>query len=110
MGLLDKIKPHVASVRPTDVAAAPDGGVQVRWDDGKESLFPAKWLRARCPCAGCVEEWSGRRTVSEAQIKADVRVHNLEPGAGKAGATTGAAGPTPAASPGETSPGGAAGR
>ncbi len=79
MGLLDKIKPHVASVRPTDVAAAPDGGVQVRWDDGKESLFPAKWLRARCPCAGCVEEWSGRRTVSEAQIKADVRVHNLEP-------------------------------
>src|SRR5882724_7000153 len=77
MGLLDKIKPHVASVRPTDVAAAPDGGVQVRWDDGKESLFPAKWLRARCPCAGCVEEWSGRRTVSEAQIKADVRPQGM---------------------------------
>lgn len=79
MGLLDKIKPHVAPVRPTDVAVSPDGGVQVRWDDGKESRFPARWLRARCPCAGCVDEWSGQRTVGEAQVKADVRPQNLEP-------------------------------
>ena len=79
MGLLDKLKPHVPTVRPTDVAVSPDGGVQVRWDDGQESRFPARWLRARCPCAGCVDEWSGQRTVGEAQVKADVRAENLEP-------------------------------
>ena len=79
MGLLDKIKPHSVPIRPTDVAVSPDGGVQVRWDDGKESQFPPRWLRARCPCAGCVDEWSGQRTVVEAQVKADVRAQNLEP-------------------------------
>ena len=79
MGLLDKIKPHVPPVRPTDFAAPPDCGVEGRFDDGKESRFPAKWLRARCPCAGCVDEWSGQRTVSEAQVKPDVRAQNLEP-------------------------------
>jgi DUF971 family protein len=79
MGLLDKIKPHVAKVAPTDVAIAPDGGVMVHWDDGKESRFPARWLRARCPCAGCVDEWSGQRTVGETQVKPDVRAENLEP-------------------------------
>src|SRR5438132_13770772 len=84
MGLLDKIKPHTAPIRPTDVAVAPDGGVQVRWDDGKESLFAARWLRARCPCAGCVDEWSGQRTVSEAAVKAAVRAQNREPGRGSA--------------------------
>jgi DUF971 family protein len=78
MGLLDKIKPHVTPVRPTDLAVSPDGGVHVRWDDGKESRFPPRWLRARCPCAGCVDEWSGQRTVGEAQVKADVGAQNLE--------------------------------
>jgi DUF971 family protein len=79
MGLLDKIKPHVPKVTPTDVAISPDGGVMVQWDDGKESRFAPRWLRIRCPCAACVDEWSGQRTVSEAQVKPDVRAHNLEP-------------------------------
>jgi DUF971 family protein len=79
MGLLDKLKPHTPSIRPTDVAISPEGGLMMRWDDGKESRFPALWLRARCPCAGCVDEWSGKRTVGEAQVKADVRANNLDP-------------------------------
>jgi DUF971 family protein len=79
MGLLDKIKPHTPRVIPTDVAIAPDGGVMVRWDDGKESRFQPVWLRARCPCAGCVDEWSGQRTVGESQVKGDVRAQNLQP-------------------------------
>ncbi len=39
------------------------GNLLVRWDDGKESKFGPKWLRGRCPCAECVEEWSGKRVV-----------------------------------------------
>jgi DUF971 family protein len=79
MGLLDKIKPQTPKVLPTDVAIAPDGAVVVRWADGKESRFEAAWLRARCPCAGCVDEWSGQRTFGDAQVKQEVRAHNLHP-------------------------------
>jgi DUF971 family protein len=73
MGLLDKIKPQQPIVRPTDLALDPDGNLLVRWDDGKESKFAPRWLRARCPCAECVEEWSGKRVVGDAQVKEDVK-------------------------------------
>jgi DUF971 family protein len=77
MGLLDKLKPQKPVVRPTDVAIHPDGDLLVRWDDGKESKFPPRWLRARCPCAECVEEWSGKRVVGDAQVAADVKPRGM---------------------------------
>ena len=55
MGLLDKIKPHKPQPKPTDLAFDNDGNLLVRWDDGRESKFAPRWLRARCPCAECVE-------------------------------------------------------
>ncbi len=78
MGLLDRIKPQKPEPRPTDLAFDAEGNLLVRWDDGKESKFPPKWLRARCPCAECVEEWSGRRVVGEAQVKQDVKAQGMQ--------------------------------
>ena len=73
MGLLDKINPRPPQPKPTDLAFDAEGNLLVRWDDGKETKWAAKWLRARCPCAGCVEEWSGRRVVGESQVPDDVK-------------------------------------
>ena len=77
MGLLDKIKPAEKVVRPTDLGFDNDGNLLIRWDDGKESSFAPKWLRARCPCAECVEEWSGKRVVGEAQVAAEVKARGM---------------------------------
>jgi DUF971 family protein len=77
MGLLDKIKPQVPQPKPTDLAFDTDGNLLVRWNDGKESNFPPRWLRARCPCAECVEEWSGKRVVGDEQVKADVKPQGM---------------------------------
>jgi DUF971 family protein len=77
MGLLDKINPQKPKPRPTDLAFDDSGALLVRWDDGKESRFEAKWLRGRCPCAECVEEWSGKRVVGEAQIPEDVKPRGM---------------------------------
>ena len=76
MGLLDNIKSQAAA-KPTDSAFDNDGNLLVRWDDGRESKFPPVWLRARCPCAECVEEWSGRRVVGEGQVKSDVKPQGM---------------------------------
>jgi DUF971 family protein len=77
MGLLDKLKPQTPQPKPTDLAFDKDGQLLVRWDDGKESRFAPKWLRARCPCAECVEEWSGKRVVGDGQVREDVRPRGM---------------------------------
>jgi len=78
MGLLDKIKPQKPIVRPSDLAFDDAGALLVRWDDGKESKFAAKWLRARCPCAECVEEWSGKRVVGEQHVSETVKPRGMQ--------------------------------
>ena len=77
MGLLDNIKPQGPKVQPLGLVFDAMGNLLVRWDDGKDSKFPPKWLRARCPCAGCVEEWSGQRIVGEAQVEEGVRARGM---------------------------------
>ena len=81
MGLLDKINPKKPEPRPTDLAFDDQGALLVRWDDGRESRFDARWLRGHCPCAECVEEWSGKRTVGVEQVGQDVKpqgMHQVE--------------------------------
>jgi DUF971 family protein len=64
-------------VKPSDLAFDNDGNLMVRWDDGKESKFAPRWLRARCPCAECVEEWSGKRVVGDAQVRDDIKPRGM---------------------------------
>ena len=77
MGLLDKIKATKPQPKPSELAFDSDGNLLIRWDDGRESKFAPVWLRSRCPCAECVEEWSGKRVVGEAQVKADVKPQGM---------------------------------
>ena len=45
----------------------------VLWDDGHRSPYPHRFLRLRCPCAGCVDEMSGRPRLNPDQVPQDVR-------------------------------------
>jgi ATP-binding protein involved in chromosome partitioning len=51
-----------------------DDGVEIEWAQGRHTgFFPARALRLACPCAGCVEEMSGRPLLDPATVPADVR-------------------------------------
>jgi ATP-binding protein involved in chromosome partitioning len=63
---------------PEEVRLEEDGTVHVRWSDGHEGRHRAYDLRIACPCAGCVDEDTGQRTLDPANVPMDVGVENAQ--------------------------------
>jgi ATP-binding protein involved in chromosome partitioning len=66
------------SHRPSKVELT-ETGLIVDWDDGAHSEHGARDLRLACPCAGCIDEWSGEKKLEADSVPADVSVENAAP-------------------------------
>ena len=44
---------------PNGLTKADDDHIAIAWADGREFRYKMDVLRARCPCAGCVDEFTG---------------------------------------------------
>ena len=78
MALWDHIKPAARPPAPASVEQGA-GRLAVAWDDGVRTEISFRELRLGCPCAGCVEEWSGRRTLDPASVPENVHPTSVEP-------------------------------
>lgn len=51
-----------------------DDGLLIEWPEpGHQWLYPARALRLGCPCAACVDEFSGRALVDPSRVPLDIR-------------------------------------
>ena len=51
------------SVEPREIMQEGEAGLRITWADGRECRFTAPELRRACPCAQCVNEWTGERVL-----------------------------------------------
>jgi DUF971 family protein len=48
------------------------------WNDGHISSYPSWYLRENCPCADCVDEFTGRRKILPGSIPATLERKSVE--------------------------------
>ena len=58
---------------PKEIARANSSDIKILWQDGHESVYPARALRLACPCAGCVDEVTGQRRITARAVPEDVK-------------------------------------
>ncbi len=51
----------------------------ITWNDGHFGSYPSWYLRENCPCASCVEEFTGRRRVLQGSIPSNLERVSLQP-------------------------------
>ena len=79
MSFWDHIKPSKPPPRALDVSLAAEGReLQLAWEDGARTAVSAQHLRRNCPCASCVDEFTGKRTLDPAQVPDDTRVLDVQ--------------------------------
>ena len=55
-------------LEPTQIIEESDNAISIIWSDALETHYTAAELRRVCPCAGCVNEWTGEKTLDTATI------------------------------------------
>lgn len=58
---------------PVEIRRVEDRELHVVWADGHRSIYPNKYLRQHCACAGCVHEWTGERLLDPRTVPDDIR-------------------------------------
>jgi DUF971 family protein len=65
------------TVEPVKIEELSETEIAIDWSDGSQSLYTADQLRRLCPCAGCVNEWTGERMLDPASIADDITFENM---------------------------------
>jgi DUF971 family protein len=64
-------------VEPREIMQEGEAGLRITWADGRECLYHAPELRRACPCAQCVNEWTGQRVLKSEAISDELSIEDI---------------------------------
>ncbi|MGD9564284.1 MAG: DUF971 domain-containing protein [Pyrinomonadaceae bacterium] len=59
-------------IEPVRIIEENDREVTIEWSDNTETRYNAVQLRRACPCAGCIDEWTGKKTLDDTAVADDL--------------------------------------
>jgi DUF971 family protein len=65
------------AVEPTEIRNDDDASLSIAWADGAVFTYYAPVLRRECPCARCVNEWTGEKMLDPAAIGEDLLIKDI---------------------------------
>ncbi len=63
---------------PIKIGSPGQETIEIEWNDGKKTIHNARELRLACPCAACVNEITGKRTLRPESVPQDVRAVSIQ--------------------------------
>lgn len=62
---------HIKAIRA-------EGVLEIVWEQGVVCRYPFRLLRQECPCAACVNEFTGERTLNPESVPEDIQPVGVE--------------------------------
>ena len=65
------------AIEPREISQESNTHLRITWGDGQVCNYEAAPLRRACPCAQCVNEWTGQRTLKPEAVSNEVEINDL---------------------------------
>jgi DUF971 family protein len=65
------------AIEPTEISQESNARLRITWADGRACEYDASTLRRACPCAQCVDEWTGERTLKPQAVSDEVQIGDV---------------------------------
>ena len=64
----------IRMIEPIQIIEESDSKLSIKWSDDTETHYDAVELRRNCPCASCVNEWTGQKMLKDENIPEDLSI------------------------------------
>ncbi len=64
-------------LEPLKIIEDTDRDITIEWSDGTETRYGAAELRRKCPCAGCIDEWTGAKRLDENSVTDELAFRHI---------------------------------
>ena len=65
------------AIEPREISQESNAHLRITWADGRVCNYEAAALRRSCPCAQCVNEWTGQRTLRPEAVSDEVEIRDV---------------------------------
>ena len=64
-------------IEPRQIIEESDSELSIVWSDDAETKYNAADLRRACPCAGCINEWTGEKMLKAENVADDLSFSSI---------------------------------